>query len=81
MSTLTAPLTKEQERALLLKTVAGLPDGYVRDILVDAMPEMEQAITSDFGYIPIKLRMSQMAEYAKDIKSGGEHDHPHLSHP
>lgn len=40
-------LTKADELELYTKTVASLPDGYIRDILTDLQPCVERAVSND----------------------------------
>lgn len=40
-------MTKDDELALLDTFVAGLPDGYLRDILTDGRPAIERDIRND----------------------------------
>lgn len=58
-------MTKAQEKQLLQNTINTLPDGYVRDILADAKLEIERAIDSDFGFIPMRQRVNEMLDHAK----------------
>jgi hypothetical protein len=60
-------MSKAEEIQMLNDVIQGMPAGYVHDILRDAAPEIESAIRSDFGYIPIKLRMDQAREYHQTI--------------
>lgn len=62
-------MTKAQDKALLAKTVAKLPEGYTRDILSDLLPEMERAIDNDFAYIPVAIRIQQNEEFQTSLRA------------
>jgi hypothetical protein len=62
-------LSKAEEKKLFAKLLAKLPSRYVRDILTYCAPNIENAIDSDFGFIPLADFMAeserQRAELSK----------------
>jgi hypothetical protein len=62
-------MTKADEKALLAEMIEHCPDGYVKDILSDMQPEIERAITSDFGWVPVADRMRDLEEYRQAIEN------------
>lgn len=46
-------LTKDEEKALLAATIAGLPDGYLRDILIIETDVIHAVIDQDRGFIDL----------------------------
>jgi len=70
--TTTKTLTKVEEKALLRKTIAKLPDGYVRDIIADMAIEIDNAIDNDFGFVNIALRRQQTEAHAEEMRIAKE---------
>ncbi len=63
-----APLTKAAEMELFRQLVAGLPDGYIRDILTEAEPFIDSAIRSDLcSHSPISGLIDRQRELAEEI--------------
>ena len=44
-------LSKDEEKALLARTIEGLPDGYLRDILESERAAIEHAIDLDVAFL------------------------------
>jgi len=62
MSTSHKPLSKAEEMNLFRRIVADCPVGYVKSILLDILPEVDRAITSDFGFISFAEHQKAQAE-------------------
>ncbi len=56
-------MTKHEEIEMFAKLVAGLPAGYVRDILTECKADVEWAINADFGFIGLSERLAQVMEH------------------
>jgi len=65
-------LTKAEEKALLNEMIEGCPDGYVKDILTDMRPEIENAINSDFVYVDFAARRREATEHEAEMKKTRE---------
>ncbi len=63
MTTMTKMMSKAEEKEMLSTLIANLPAGYVKDILADCKPEIDNAITSDFGFIPFGQRRRESEEH------------------
>lgn len=61
-------MSKSEELLALRALVAQLPDGYVRDILTEAEPFIEDAMRSDLaGHQPVSGLLDSKRELVKEI--------------
>ena len=61
-------MTKSEEREFVDKTIARLPDSYLKDILVSEREPILRAIDEDLCYIDITALQVQVVEEQANVK-------------
>lgn len=69
MKTTCEELSKAEEKALLQQIIDSLPAGYLQTILLGVQPEIDWAISSDFGFINLSERFAELQEHREIIKT------------